>query len=108
MDQQLINTGTVPNDGTGDNQLICWTKTNANFSELYPLLTGSGSVLFTGNKAYTGSGVSSAVNSWMFMSGAQLSGISANSVTSGTTSPFQLYISGDTVDTTTLGTGLLR
>lgn len=35
MALQLIKTGTIPNDGTGDNPLVCWTKANANFTELY-------------------------------------------------------------------------
>lgn len=35
MTQQLINVGTAPNDGLGDPLRTAFTKTNANFSELY-------------------------------------------------------------------------
>ena len=35
MAQQLINTGTTPNDGTGDTVKASFTKANANFTELY-------------------------------------------------------------------------
>lgn len=35
MAQQLINTGTAPNDGTGDTVKTSFTKANANFTELY-------------------------------------------------------------------------
>lgn len=35
MSQQLINTGTSANDGTGDSLRTSFTKTNSNFTELY-------------------------------------------------------------------------
>ena len=35
MSQQLINTGTVINDGTGDTLHTAGLKINSNFSELY-------------------------------------------------------------------------
>lgn len=35
MPQQLIGTGSAPNDGTGDPGRTAWTKANANFTELY-------------------------------------------------------------------------
>ena len=35
MTQDVINTGTVANDGTGDSLRVSFTKTNNNFSELY-------------------------------------------------------------------------
>jgi hypothetical protein len=35
MSQQIISTGTVPNDGTGDNLRTGASKINANFTELY-------------------------------------------------------------------------
>ena len=35
MPQQIINIGALPNDGTGDPIRTAFTKTNANFSELY-------------------------------------------------------------------------
>lgn len=35
MTKQTINTGTLPNDGTGDTLKTSFTKTNSNFSELY-------------------------------------------------------------------------
>lgn len=35
MTQQVINTGTVPNDGTGDTLLSAMEKVNANFTDLY-------------------------------------------------------------------------
>lgn len=35
MSQQIINTGTSANDGTGDSIRTSFTKTNSNFTELY-------------------------------------------------------------------------
>ncbi|WP_144630262.1 hypothetical protein [Bordetella genomosp. 13] len=40
MTKQVINTGTAPNDGTGDNARVSFTKTNANFDELYAAIGG--------------------------------------------------------------------
>ena len=37
MSQQVINIGTVDNDGTGDTARTAFTKINSNFSELYTL-----------------------------------------------------------------------
>ena len=47
MARQGINTGTAPNDGTGDTLFIAGDKTNDNFIELYNLL-GNGSALAPG------------------------------------------------------------
>lgn len=41
MAQQTIGIGTSANDGTGDPLRTAFTKTNANFTELYPLATGA-------------------------------------------------------------------
>ena len=38
MTQQLINVGTVGNDGTGDTARLAWQKGNANFTDLYTQL----------------------------------------------------------------------
>lgn len=35
MTQQIINIGSLPNDGTGDPLRTAYTKTNENFTELY-------------------------------------------------------------------------
>lgn len=35
MSQEVINIGSAPNDGTGDPLRTAFTKTNANFAELY-------------------------------------------------------------------------
>ena len=35
MAQQIINVGSVPNDGTGDSNRDAFIKSNENFSELY-------------------------------------------------------------------------
>lgn len=35
MAQEVINVGTVPNDGTGDPIRIAYIKCNSNFGELY-------------------------------------------------------------------------
>ena len=35
MTQQIINVGSAPNDGTGDSAYSAFTKTNANFTDLY-------------------------------------------------------------------------
>ena len=44
MTRQLINTGTLPNDGQGDSLRDAGTKLNSNFSELYTAL-GNGTAL---------------------------------------------------------------
>ena len=44
MTRQLINTGTLPNDGQGDSLRDAGTKLNSNFSELYTAL-GNGTTL---------------------------------------------------------------
>ena len=47
MARQGINTGTAPNDGTGDTLFVAGDKTNDNFIELYDLL-GNGNILAPG------------------------------------------------------------
>lgn len=51
MAQQIINTGTVANDGTGDYVRTAWTKANANFTELYGT-TGTNSSAIASLQAY--------------------------------------------------------
>lgn len=43
MSQQVINVGTVANDGTGDPLRSAFVKVNANFAELYSLMPTDGS-----------------------------------------------------------------
>lgn len=38
LNQQLINIGTEPNDGTGDSVYVAFQKVNSNFSDIYTLL----------------------------------------------------------------------
>ena len=45
MTQQLINVGTVGNDGTGDTARLAWQKGNSNFTDLYSQVTAA--VLYT-------------------------------------------------------------
>jgi microcystin-dependent protein len=45
MAQQIINIGTVPNDGTGDNIRLGGTKINDNFTELYSAIFPSGGII---------------------------------------------------------------
>ena len=40
MAKQIINVGTVANDGTGDPIRSAMTKTNENFTEVYTLING--------------------------------------------------------------------
>jgi hypothetical protein len=40
--QQIINIGTVANDGTGDPARTAFTKTNSNFSDIYSTIGVSG------------------------------------------------------------------
>ena len=53
MTQQLINVGTVGNDGTGDTARLAWQKGNANFTDLYTQLAAYGT-------AYVGTFVATA------------------------------------------------
>ncbi len=41
MAKESINTGTFPNDHTGDGIRIAFNKTNNNFSELYTTVTSA-------------------------------------------------------------------
>jgi hypothetical protein len=52
MTQQIINIGSAPNDGTGDNLRSGMTKVNANFTDLYTNKLG-----FTGNSVIVGGNV---------------------------------------------------
>lgn len=40
MAQQLINVGSLPNDGTGDPLRLAYQKINSNFTEVYSTITG--------------------------------------------------------------------
>lgn len=60
MAQQTINTGTAPNDGTGDTLRDAMTKANANFTELYGLFSSSSAYVPTlldsgGGRTFTAS-----------------------------------------------------
>ena len=48
MAKQLVNLGSVPNDGTGDPLRTSFNKTNDNFNEIYTTF-GDGSTLSAGN-----------------------------------------------------------
>jgi hypothetical protein len=41
MSQQIIKTGTIPNDRSGDSLFAAFNKVNANFTELYDITGGS-------------------------------------------------------------------
>ena len=49
MTQQIINVGAAPNDGTGDPLQTAFTKSNANFTELYQGAAPLASPTFTGD-----------------------------------------------------------
>lgn len=49
MAQELINIGTLPNDGTGDPMRTAFQKINNNFSELYSTYTSVSGSTTTGN-----------------------------------------------------------
>lgn len=59
----------------------------------------------SGGKTY--SGASSSSNSFMWMGGTSITGTASVAPANGITSPFNLYIGGDSVDTTTSGNGNL-
>lgn len=54
MSKQLINTGSLANDGTGDSLRSGATKVNANFNEIYTAIGNSSSTLITVSGATTG------------------------------------------------------
>jgi len=63
MTQQIIDTGSVANDGTGDPIRAAFTKTNANFDELYNTATVNVTGNITGgNLTTTGTVTGSTVN----------------------------------------------
>jgi len=41
MSRQIIKTGTIPNDRSGDSLFVAFNKVNANFEELYTITGGS-------------------------------------------------------------------
>jgi len=55
MAQQIINVGTGPNTGDGDDLRTAFTKTNDNFTELYNNLNGNGPTGPTGPRGFDGS-----------------------------------------------------
>jgi|TARA_B100000085_G_scaffold166199_1_gene151179 microcystin-dependent protein len=57
MARQGINTGSAPNDGTGDNLRKAGGKINDNFIELYALSFGNGSTLSRGTWDLTSAGI---------------------------------------------------
>ena len=56
MTQQVVNVGTVANDGTGDTARVAFGKVNANFSELYALPSGGSPAGSTNYIQYNASG----------------------------------------------------
>lgn len=61
MAYQGINTGTTPNDGTGDTLVDGGVKINSNFQEVYNLI-GDGSTLAVGVVTVISAGTNVAVN----------------------------------------------
>lgn len=53
MAQQIINLGTNPNDGEGDNLRTAFDKTNDNFTELYTAGPAGTNVTISGNTLST-------------------------------------------------------
>ena len=54
MAKQVINTGTVPDDGTGDTLRNAFVKTNANFTELYDNFSNTDLILTASGGTITG------------------------------------------------------
>jgi hypothetical protein len=102
-----FNVGTPGVPQSGDTAPVFGAKMNAlsaactaNFNALY-----SGTAAFNTNLIFAGA--NSANNSWIFQPGQSMSG-QASAAADGIISPIHFYVSGDTVDTTTIGTSLLR
>jgi len=57
MVKQVINTGTVANDGTGDTMRVAGRKINENFSELYTILGGDSAAVNDRITRLTDSGI---------------------------------------------------
>lgn len=57
MVKQVINTGTVANDGTGDTMRVAGRKINENFSELYTILGGDSAAVNNNITRLTDSGL---------------------------------------------------
>lgn len=75
------------------------------------IVTGIGSIVSNGIsgdvfRSINYAGASSWSNSYIFMNGLSMTG-TASAAPNGNVSPFNIYIGGDTVDTTTSGPGLL-
>jgi len=82
MSKQVINTGSVPNDNTGDTLRQGATKVNANFTEIYSTF-GDGTTLnaFPSNSGYANTaGVSSYSSRSGVATYSSVSGVSTNSV----------------------------
>lgn len=102
-----FNVGTPGVPNSGDIAPVFGAKMNtlaaactANFAALY---NGGGGQY---NNSIVFAGANSAVNSWIFQTGVSLSG-QASTAPNGNLSPFNIFVGGDTVDTTTIGNGLL-
>ena len=103
MSNLVINTGSSPNDGTGDSLLVGATKINSNFSEIYGAL-GPGTNLSVGFGKTVISIQSGSLNVGIGTSavGAKLH---VRSNTTGIAGLFSGTTSGDMVRITQLGTG---
>lgn len=116
-----INTGSIPNDGTGDSLLAAGVKINSNFSEIYTLL-GDGSILAPGivTSIAAGSGITLTGSTGRVTVGLDPSVVGASgtwatttvgihtlkNVGIGTTNPTQkLSVTGNAVVTEFLGLG---
>ena len=49
MTQQIVNTGTTPNDKTGDSIRAAFIKVNNNFNEVYSVLNVNDNLRITGS-----------------------------------------------------------
>lgn len=88
MTQQTINLGTAPNSGTGDPLRSAFTKCNQNFTDLYSLFTGGGSLTGPITIAAGASGPTLTVNAATGSNGLVVTGagsLVANFLPSGTT-----------------------
>ena len=111
MAKQVINLGSVPNDGTGDPLRTSFDKTNTNFTEIYTVfgdgttLSGAGVSAGIANYANT-AGVSTFSQGLINAPNLNVGIVTANGfVSAASTTPVQITWTGTTLTFTVVGIG---
>jgi hypothetical protein len=106
MAKQLVNLGSVPNDGTGDPLRTSFDKTNDNFNEIYTIF-GDGTTLGIGTATYAGvAGVATVAQGIIGSPNLNVGIVTANGfVSAASTTPVTITHTGGVLTFTVSGIG---